>query len=480
MDEINLLDYLGILSRRKRTIGVTVLAMLVLAVGALIVLPKTYESETTLLIPKGAEFGINSQLAELVGFSLPGPLPSLSGEGVYINVLKSRTLAESVCKRLRLDRYEIEYKDLQKQIAVDKPKDGGLIFTCQVPTSWLKGHVEASKLRESAARLSADIANTYIDELRTYDHTNSLFVGKKNRLYIEEQLERSKTDLHDAEERLRVFQEAHPTLIPPDKSVAYSEQALGLASARTETDIALRQAIGQIEQARATWAIGAPSGISPEAVIDSPTIGGLRADIANLEVKRATLLENFTEAHPDVVSLDQQIAKAREKLDSEVTRVIAGSAASVSPAHQELLKQLVIMEIQRDGLQSKQAAIAKALANLETHLSGLPADEMRYARLLRDRRTTETVYTTLLAELAKARIAEGRDTDNFIVLDEAVVPDKPAKPSAPLLLAVSIVLGLMGGGFLAVVQEGIEQAGYRGRRHKAQRARGRRTEQEDG
>lgn len=454
MDEINLLDYLGILMRRKWTVVLTTVITLALAGIVLVVMPKTYEGETTLLFPKQTDFGINPQLAQIAGFVLPGGMPSLTGEDVYYTVLSSRTLAENVCKRLSLDRYGLDYEDLQDNITIERPKEGGLVLTCQAPTSWLGGYVAKSDLRDRTAKLAADIANTYISELRIYDRSNTLFQGKKNRLYIEDQLARTKTELSVAEEQLRKFQEAHPTLVPPDKGVAYAEKALALTSERTEADIALQEILGQTAQARSTWAARAPEGVSPEAVIDSPTITELRTQLAGLEVQRATLLEDFTDIHPDVVSLDQRIDKLKDEIDSEVSRVISGATGSASPAHQELLKQLVLLEVNRDGLQSRQSAIGKAMADLEKQLSGLPVEEMAYARLIRDVKATEVVYTTLLAEHAKARVTEGRDADNFIVLDEAIAPEKPARPRVKLTLAAGLILGIMLG-VLAAVTQGI-------------------------
>ncbi len=186
-------------------------------------------------------------------------------------------------------------------------------------------------------------------------------------------------------------------------------------------------------------------------MIDSPAISDLRIQLANLEVQRATLLEDFTEIHPDVVSLDQQIDKMKKEIGSEVSGIIAGTDGSASLAHQELLKQLVLLQVTRDGLESRQSAMHKAMTALEKQLSGLPVEEMAYARLIRDVKTTEAVYTTLLAEQAKARVIEGRDTENFIVLDRAIAARSPASPRMMLTLFGAGMLGVMLGVFGAII-----------------------------
>lgn len=452
MDEINLIDYINILIQRKRTIAVVTLAVVLLAGIFLIFTPKVYEGETTLLFPEQASGGLSSQLAQLTGLPLGGMLQALSGREVYSTILKSRTISENVCNSLHLDRYDLDYKDLQDNLSLTTPKDGGLVLAFQVPTSWLKGRMARGQIKQSTAELAAKIANTYVSELTAYDNANSLFRGKKNRLFIEKQLERTKMELADAETRLQKFQEEHPTLAPPDKSSEYADQALQITTQQTEAGVALHEAEGQLARAHATWSAGAPRGISPEAVIDSPAISSLRQELAKLEVKRATLLEDYSDIHPEVVSLSQEIDKTYEKIHSEVAQVISGKAGSASPAHQELLKQLVLLEINSDGLKSRTSALAGAMSSIERRLSSLPAQEVQYARLLREVKVTETVYTTLLSEHAKARVTEGQESGSFIVLDEAEPEKFHVRPKYKLTLIVAMMVGLIVGVLAATVQ----------------------------
>jgi len=445
MEELSLLDYVAIWRTNKVTIIIAVLVALVIAGITLVLMPKTYEGTTTLVFPEQQDTGRSALLAKLAGIPLPGGVVGLSGRDVYTTILKSRTISERVCRNLNLQAYGLDYEDLQNNLVLKIPKEGGLVLTFEVPTSWLKGHVPSRELQKRTAQLAADIANQYISELRVYDRSNTLFMGKKHRIFVEAQLARTKAELARAEDRLQKFQEAHPMLAPPDKSSAYVDQALSITSQQAETDVALQETSGQIARARSTWDKGAPDDVSPEAIIESPIISDLRVKLADLEVKRATLLEEFTENHPDVVGLSQEIEKIRSHIKSEVTQIVQGQANSVSPAHQELLKQIVVLEITRDGMKARREALSQVMSRLERHMSNLPAMEMQYVRLLRDLKASEAVYTALLTEHAKARVTEGMDSDNFIVLDEAVPEDEPAKPSIKLALLGSGLLGLIMG-----------------------------------
>lgn len=452
MEEISLSDYAEIWNRRKLTIVLTAVLSIVFTGVALLLMPRTYVAETSLLLPEQNQINVGAQFAQLAGFAMPGITQSVSSQGVYISVLKSRVISDRVCSRLKLAQYGLDYKDLQKRMLVETPKEGGLLVSCRVPTSWLRPYCDSEEISKRTARLAADVANAYILELREYDRSNSLFLGRQNRVLIERQMHRARAELSAAEDRLQSFQEAHPRLVPPDKSVIYAERGMQLATEETAAAVLLQETQAQLEQSRATWNLGAPEGVSPEAVVDNPTISQLRTRLAALEVERTNLLEDFTEAHPAVVSADRQIRTMRDKLEGEVSRVIAGAAGSETPAHSELLRQLVLLQINREGLQARIGAISRATAELDSALMSLPAEEKEYARRIRDAKSAEAVYTTLLAEHAKARVAEGREGGNFIVLDQAVPPELPAGPRVKLALLVALLAGLALGTLIATAQ----------------------------
>jgi|GEM_PF-490251 len=461
MDEVSLYDYLNIVWKR-RWLVITITVSVVIAIGIILsIVPRTYEGSATLIFPKPVQQGIASQLASLAGIPMiSGAFPAFSGRDVYVTVLKSRTISENVCKRFHLDRLGLDYEDLQDRLRLDTPKEGGLVVTCEVPTTWLKGRVPRERLRERTAQLAADITNAFVNELQAYNEAHTLFAAKKNRLYVEDQVKRTRGELRGLETRLVDFQRAHPTLVPPDKASSYVTQAQDLIVKQVETEIALNEAQGQAETARAVWRVGAPEDISPEAVMSSPVLSSLRTRLADLEVKRATLLENFTSRHPDVVSLDQEIEKVNQEIRHEVDRIVKGTMSSESPAHQELLKQLVLLQINEEGLRARKCALGSALSEMERQLMKLPPLEMEYTVLLRDLKAAETVYTTLLAEYAKARVAEGQETEDFVVLDEAIPPEKPVKPRVKLVLAASLLLGLCVSTLMAFLQEGFVRSSH--------------------
>ncbi|MDI6828154.1 MAG: Wzz/FepE/Etk N-terminal domain-containing protein, partial [Armatimonadota bacterium] len=121
MDEINLVDFLYVLKRRRRTVLTVIVAVMIIAGIAFAVMPRTYQGKATLLFPEWKTDVFGSQLSSLLGSAsiLGRGSPSLSGRNVCITVLRSRTVSENVCKRLNLDRFGLTYKDLSDNLYLD-------------------------------------------------------------------------------------------------------------------------------------------------------------------------------------------------------------------------------------------------------------------------------------------------------------------------------------------------------------------------
>lgn len=101
----------------------------------------------------------------------------------------------------------------------------------------------------------------------------------------------------------------------------------------------------------------------------------------------------------------------------------------------------------------------KELVDLEeevrhiTTLENFPDKEFQLASLDRKMRVSEDVYLMLLEKYQEARISEVMEFRDIIIIDEAVVPDKPVKPKKMLNLAVGGLFGLIMGSIITMFLE---------------------------
>lgn len=110
----------------------------------------------------------------------------------------------------------------------------------------------------------------------------------------------------------------------------------------------------------------------------------------------------------------------------------------------ELKKQLSLMESGKNG-----KGMLPGQDRLHPAMISVPELALQYARLFRQVKVQETLFTLLTSQYEQAKIAEARDTPTVQVLDFGVAADKRSRPRVLLNLAVAGVLALVLGVFVA-------------------------------
>ncbi len=209
-DEINLIDFVYPLYRRRKFLILFVIGV-VGAVGILsITVPKTYEA-TAIILPeaKGGSGSIEMKAAFLEQFGISGLGGTTATPAeVFESVLKSQDLARGVLTRYNYFfttgiTEEKAAKGFASMIKIEKPRNQPTLSVS------IQSHDPVT---------AADLANTYIAELDKYNRTNTITSAQRLRKYVEERLDAANTELENAQQDLRKFQEEN-------KAVSISKQA---------------------------------------------------------------------------------------------------------------------------------------------------------------------------------------------------------------------------------------------------------------
>ena len=115
----------------------------------------------------------------------------------------------------------------------------------------------------------------------------------------------------------------------------------------------------------------------------------LQGRLAELDSKRQGLLQIYTELHPDVRSVDEQIEDTRERLKK------------------------------------------------------LPQKELDFSRLGREVEINSKLYLDLKGKLEGARISEAEKTEDASLVDRAIPPSSPISPNKPLNYLFGVIVGAM-------------------------------------
>jgi uncharacterized protein involved in exopolysaccharide biosynthesis len=271
---IDLVGLVTQLLREKKTIlRFTLVAGTLAAIVVYLVMKPIYTAEAVFLPPQNAPGSSLSQLASQVGsLGSLGALAGLKNPGeIYIGILGSRTVADEMIKRF----------DLQKVYRTKRLSDTETTLKRNSRFVSGKDSLIAISVEDHDPKLAADLANGYMDDLRAQNGRLALTESSQRRLFFEQQLEREKNALADAEVDLKKTQEQTGLIIP-----------VGQAQVQIE------------EQAQ------------------------IRAQIASFQVELASLRQGATDQNPQVVRLQTQIAGLQQelqKLQSDPSRHQPGS-----------------------------------------------------------------------------------------------------------------------------------------------------------
>jgi len=97
--------------------------------------------------------------------------------------------------------------------------------------------------------------------------------------------------------------------------------------------------------------------------------------------------------------------------------------------------------------------IRQELAQIDQQMRDLPTTGLELARLVRNVKALEQVFTLLNAQYEDARITEARDVVTVEVLDAAKPPERKARPKRGIMIGAAFLLSLALGAGLAILKE---------------------------
>ncbi len=195
-DEISLLDLLRVLWEHKWLLIGSTLGAGVLAAGIALLMPNYYTATARILPPQQNSSSASALLGQLGGLAAAagGNIAGIRNPNdLYVGMLKSRTVADRIIEKFELKTYfDEKYKmttraRLAKASRISAGRDGIIEV--------------AVELKD--ARLAADVANAYIDELINLSALLAVTEAAQRRLFLERQLSRVRNNLATVEAKAR-------------------------------------------------------------------------------------------------------------------------------------------------------------------------------------------------------------------------------------------------------------------------------------
>ncbi len=399
-----------------------------------------YQAEATIMVTRGQASG---GLAALSFGSFAERTTAINNQ---VEILGSRTLATQVLGRLRADSGNERFrlfsgangasstdalvKSLRENVEVSPMKDADFIVL---------------RARGGSPREARTIANTYLDEYQDYSRLAARGEVGEVKTFLKGQLDAVEERLRAAEDALREYQKEHKVVGLPEETTALVEQISEfeglLNQAKTEHGMnraRLDYLKRQLREQMATL----PEDI---AQVLSPVIQELRGTLSQLEAARSQLLTSgYAPEHPKMVEVQEQIEDAKARLIQTTREAVATRLAPQDPLSfsQDLVDQILVLEVEVASNSARVTELDKVMATYSVRFSHLPSATLELARLERDKRANENIYTMLLETYEEARIAEARELGEVRVIDRAEEPLEPVSPNKTLNVIIGAILGL--------------------------------------
>lgn len=420
--DVNLRDYLRILRRRK---GIVVLVPLLFGVVSFVVAllqaPRPlYRSTAVVRVERAVNF--TGLLQELVTYS---PVGNVETQAALIKGFPVMSLA---AKKLGLIPESASPAEIQASPAVLR-----IISTLQDEVA--ARLVEGTSLIEISATSSdpdkaVRAANSVAWAFEEDNFTTRSRQVREAREFIERQLEDVRSKLRESENELKAFKEANRIVVFPDET----KESLRRLAALEESQAIVRRAVGETEEQLNLLKAGKPLAQPPTASVDGadPGLSKLYGSLADFTLRRETLLLTLLPAHPQVKQVETELDSVRRRLQEALStrlRVLQGRA--------EQLQRGI------ESLRREQAAIPEA--------------DLRLARLEREVKVNERIFSLLQEKHQEALIREKEQVAEVSLVRPAVASRQPINPPQAFpKAAIGLVIGLVIGCALAFVVEALD------------------------
>jgi len=318
-----------------------------------------------------------------------------------------------------------------------------------------------------AQKVTSELTNLFISENLEVRQQQS----EDTTTFLEGQLETARKTLSDQEEKIREFKGQHVGELPAQ--VGSNLQILaGLQSQLRIEEDALNTAKQQrvyletlVNQYRSLQG-------SPKTESGAPTgLPALDAELEKLKAQLADLSSHYTDRHPDVRALKEQIAKTermRTQIVADLKAKAAGAQADAnsgtatpdaaetrdpSSPMMQLQSQLQANRVEITNREHGVTELTAKVTDYQARLNQEPVREQQLSDLTRGYEQSKANYDELLKKKNESAMATSMELlqqgERFRIIDPPSLPVKPDFPNRLKFCGIGLGIGLAFGAVVA-------------------------------
>lgn len=454
-------DYINLVKLNFVPIFLISLTGLLVAIIYAINAPNIYKSTTVLKLskPQGSVLQ-GSLLPEFQDF---GSDRFIANE---IEILKSYRLREKVANSL-LDSFKISNSQNKFSLIFEESSNfqsgSNQIKTVPSIVSMLSSRVSIDQKRgldivevsvESPSPTeSALIANCYAAAYKEINLSYNRMQLTVIKNFLAQQRNDKLSELAGVEESLKNYKEQRGIVELPEQTKELIRQSSDFQAKMNAAKIDLTMSEKTLNQYKEELKKKAPDITNYiENLATEPYIKKLYDQLGELKVQRDRAVSSSgANSQRMQKEFDTKINDLQDKLSNQLSVYKAGILASSPTEIKELTNKVIEEEIKNQSIVASFRKLNEIVSDYDKKMNLLPTSSIDLVRLEREQSAYEKLYTLVEERYQEAIINEQSVPGNVLIIDEGLVPTRPAKPNRLLIVIIGLVLGVgMGIGFAFV------------------------------
>jgi polysaccharide biosynthesis transport protein len=458
--------YLGVVRRRHLLFLIPLFVGWAAVWGASWVLPPTYRSGTLILVEQPTM--PKDYVTPNVNDDLQDRLRSITQQ------ILSRTRLLHIIDQLNLYAEVRNLTPDEKVERMRKEIEIELVHDAQNRVSSFNVYYSARDPRV-AQQVTSELTNLFISENLEVRQQQSEDTTK----FLESQLETARRTLSDQEEKIRQFKGQHVGELPAQ--VGSNLQILAGLQSQLQTEEDALNAAKQQRVYLETLMTQYRSLQGPPKAGGGTTVGLPAVDeqLDKLRAQLADLSSHYTDRHPDVRKVKEQIAETEKTRDAIIADLrmkdsakAGGNDASADPSEVKdpsspMMQLQGQVQANRVELANRERGIADLkikVSDYQARLNQEPVREQQLSDLTRGYDQSKANYDELLKKKNESAMATSMELlqqgERFRIIDPPSLPVKPDFPNRLKFCGIGLVIGLALGLVVAGAFEMIDDRIY--------------------
>ncbi len=471
--QVELKDYLRILYRGRWIILISFLTVVSFVTYYTLTETPIYKSTVKVMVKDNG--GVQKTLFNVSDFMEKEK--KINNE---VEILKSRTLAENVIKKLmtspkadelrilghipedELDNINIKRKltNLIKTFfgsdqTSDDTRDEENKFSGYVKA--LRSSITVEPVRNTdiieisvtgtSPSEAAYLANSVASVYKKQNQLESQAEVRKVKDFLEDQLDQFQVQLSKSEQALKEYKEK-------EKVVALPKEIEELVTKLAEFESMYHAAQVELNSYKERLVyideqLGRnKENINMENVLNTPFLEQLTQQMAEIETRKAKYIAGLMEEgvydpnDPGIKNLEERARVLADKYKSEVKELAALETVDPIALSESLFQRKLEIEATIQSLKPKVTALKAIVDKYNKELENIPERGLKLARLERSARLDEKITLMMKEKYEETRITEVGQLGNIRIIDPAMPNASPIKPKKKMNIMLGVIVGL--------------------------------------